>query len=161
MNYWFHSNFWTDYRSLEPLFEENIRELEFYMITKTGAGNWYPNIHTIKEGDKIIFLQNLVAIGSGKIKLVEMAGEPKFLYKGEKYPLRITYTIKPFKNHVKLRDPEVIKFLQNVRFENSRHGTFLAKSKNAVKILPKRLAATYQRINEEIYDEIIRRSSSE
>ncbi len=104
------------------------------MIDKTSPGASYPNIKSIKERDKVIFLQNLVAIGRGKIGLIEKGN---FRLKEKKYPLRITYVdIKSFENPVDLRDPEIIEFLQNVPFENSKYGTFLRKSENQLKFYP-------------------------
>jgi len=156
MVYWFHTNFDKGENDLRPVMEDEPSIFEFYMIDRTSSGASYPNINSIKEGDKIIFLQNLVAIGRGKIECIERGD---FRFREKEYPLRITYVnIKAFRNPVDLRDPEIIEFLQNVPYKNSKYGTFLRKSENTVKILPKRLASTYQRINKEIYDEIIRRS---
>jgi hypothetical protein len=145
MNYWFDTDIWRD----------RVKESKFIykMIDKTKDGKSYPNIRKIKEGDKVIFVNSLVCYADGIIKAIDF--NPA--YSGNTtapYPVTIEYEkSKVWKRDVSLKEQDVINFLAKVPFKNSKYGTFLKDTtENTVKILPKRLASEFQRINKEIFD---------
>jgi len=145
--YWFHCDYKKDNRWI------NEPELDWY-FTKQKDGKKRANISRLQKSDKVIFVKGLLAYADGEIEKINLE-DGNYPDNGEIYPYKVEYSgITPWNKKVPLFSYGVKKFLANVPFSKSKHGTFLKSENISQEDLTLRLRGTIQRINKEIFEEI-------
>ena len=69
---------------------------------------------------KVIFVKSLICYADGIIKKIHL--NPDNAGNRTAHPITIYYDVQLWKNEVPLKEQEVINFLANVSFENSKYG---------------------------------------